>query len=128
MYTPPFSNPRSSKNKVLESGETSFITKTATKNYETSEIPSFSCYYTAFLLQNEVVFGRFLLVFVVKEVSPDFLTLFFEVLGFEKGGVYIFNFFHEVFDHVLQNYRQMKPIRTYIMMLVRKRTFNNPVD
>ena len=78
-----------------------------------------------FLLQNEVVFGSFLLVFVVKEVSPDFLTPFFEVLEFEKGRVYIFNFFHEVFDHLLQNYRQMKPIRTYIMMLVRKRTFKD---
>ena len=50
-------------------------------------------------------------------------TAFFELLGFEKGGVYIFNFFHEDLDHYLQNYRKMKGIRTYIMMLVRKRTF-----
>ena len=47
----------------------------------------------------------------MKDISPLSKTLFFELLGFEKGEVYISNFFHEVFDHVLQNYRQMKPIR-----------------
>mgnify|MGYP003716508395 CR=1 FL=1 len=39
-------------------------------------------------------------------------SVFFELYGSQKGGVYIFNFFHEDLDHYFQKYWQMKGIST----------------
>ena len=121
-----FWNPRTSKNRVLESGETSFTPKT---NNHLSNPLKYRLILRRKCLQFSSNWGgmkTWRSVFGVKEVSPLSKTLFFELLGFQKPFPKNTKVWKWKFDYngsTFRNNFQFRQQYFHILMLTRKRTF-----